>query len=215
MSRSGFREPERAARGDERRRSRRTRATRRRGRCARRTRRSPPTPSAGRLGLRHRRLRRARPSLAPRDARVAPASTASGRIRYVEPRDLDRGGRRPAVPTGEHRGARSSTTSSTASSSRSTRSTSSDCSAPCTSGYDTLERAPTRWAPMTAETKLEQDPHPRRPDGRQLNPWALLEPVEVGGVTVSTAPRCTTRRTSTARTSARATRVDRPAGRAT
>ena len=43
-----------------------------------------------------------------------------------------------------------------------------------------------KWAPMTAETTLEQI---RIRVGRTgaLNPWAVLEPVEVGGVTVSRA----------------------------
>jgi DNA ligase (NAD+) len=43
-----------------------------------------------------------------------------------------------------------------------------------------------KWAPMTAETTLEQI---RIRVGRTgaLNPWAVLDPVEVGGVTVSRA----------------------------
>jgi DNA ligase (NAD+) len=43
-----------------------------------------------------------------------------------------------------------------------------------------------KWAPMTAETKLLQI-HIRVGRTGALNPWAQLEPVEVGGVTVSTA----------------------------
>jgi DNA ligase (NAD+) len=43
-----------------------------------------------------------------------------------------------------------------------------------------------KWAPMTAQTKLVQI-HIRVGRTGNLNPWAQLEPVEVGGVTVSTA----------------------------
>jgi DNA ligase (NAD+) len=43
-----------------------------------------------------------------------------------------------------------------------------------------------KWAPMTAETKLVKI-HIRVGRTGALNPWAQLEPVEVGGVTVSTA----------------------------
>ena len=43
-----------------------------------------------------------------------------------------------------------------------------------------------KWAPMTAQTKLERI-HIRVGRTGALNPWAQLEPVEVGGVTVSTA----------------------------
>ena len=43
-----------------------------------------------------------------------------------------------------------------------------------------------KWAPMTAQTKLVQI-HIRVGRTGALNPWAQLEPVEVGGVTVSTA----------------------------
>ena len=43
-----------------------------------------------------------------------------------------------------------------------------------------------KWAPMTAQTKLEKI-HIRVGRTGALNPWAQLEPVEVGGVTVSTA----------------------------
>ncbi len=43
-----------------------------------------------------------------------------------------------------------------------------------------------KWAPMTAQTKLEQILIRVGRTGA-LNPWALLEPVEVGGVTVSRA----------------------------
>ena len=43
-----------------------------------------------------------------------------------------------------------------------------------------------KWAPMTAQTKLEQISIRVGRTGA-LNPWALLEPVEVGGVTVSRA----------------------------
>ena len=43
-----------------------------------------------------------------------------------------------------------------------------------------------KWAPMTAKTKLLQI-HIRVGRTGALNPWAQLEPVEVGGVTVSTA----------------------------
>ncbi|HYY75199.1 MAG TPA: NAD-dependent DNA ligase LigA [Gaiellaceae bacterium] len=43
-----------------------------------------------------------------------------------------------------------------------------------------------KWAPMTAETKLLKI-HIRVGRTGNLNPWAQLEPVEVGGVTVSTA----------------------------
>jgi DNA ligase (NAD+) len=43
-----------------------------------------------------------------------------------------------------------------------------------------------KWAPMTVETKLLQI-HIRVGRTGALNPWAQLEPVEVGGVTVSTA----------------------------
>src|SRR5258708_12114272 len=43
-----------------------------------------------------------------------------------------------------------------------------------------------KWAPMTAVTRLNEI---RIRVGRtgNLNPWALLEPVEVGGVTISRA----------------------------
>jgi DNA ligase (NAD+) len=43
-----------------------------------------------------------------------------------------------------------------------------------------------KWAPMTAQTKLVKI-HIRVGRTGNLNPWAELEPVEVGGVTVSTA----------------------------
>ncbi|HLM34523.1 MAG TPA: NAD-dependent DNA ligase LigA, partial [Gaiellaceae bacterium] len=43
-----------------------------------------------------------------------------------------------------------------------------------------------KWAPMTAQTKL-LGIHIRVGRTGALNPWAQLEPVEVGGVTVSTA----------------------------
>jgi DNA ligase (NAD+) len=43
-----------------------------------------------------------------------------------------------------------------------------------------------KWAPMTAQTKLEKI-HVRVGRTGNLNPWAKLEPVEVGGVTVSQA----------------------------
>ena len=43
-----------------------------------------------------------------------------------------------------------------------------------------------KWAPMTAETTLEQIMIRVGRTGA-LNPWAMLEPVEVGGVTVSRA----------------------------
>ena len=43
-----------------------------------------------------------------------------------------------------------------------------------------------KWAPMTAQTKLRKI-HIRVGRTGALNPWAQLEPVEVGGVTVSTA----------------------------
>jgi DNA ligase (NAD+) len=43
-----------------------------------------------------------------------------------------------------------------------------------------------KWAPMTAQTRLLKV-HIRVGRTGNLNPWAQLEPVEVGGVTVSTA----------------------------
>ena len=43
-----------------------------------------------------------------------------------------------------------------------------------------------KWAPMTAQTKLNKI-HIRVGRTGALNPWAQLEPVEVGGVTVSNA----------------------------
>src|SRR4029078_9354175 len=43
-----------------------------------------------------------------------------------------------------------------------------------------------KWAPMTAETKLEKIAIRVGRTGA-LNPWAILEPVEVGGVTISRA----------------------------
>jgi DNA ligase (NAD+) len=43
-----------------------------------------------------------------------------------------------------------------------------------------------KWAPMTAQTRLEKI-HIRVGRTGALNPWAQLAPVEVGGVTVSTA----------------------------
>jgi DNA ligase (NAD+) len=43
-----------------------------------------------------------------------------------------------------------------------------------------------KWAPMTAQTKLVKI-HIRVGRTGALNPWAVLEPVEVGGVTVSRA----------------------------
>jgi len=43
-----------------------------------------------------------------------------------------------------------------------------------------------KWAPMTAQTKLNKI-HIRVGRTGALNPWAALEPIEVGGVTVSTA----------------------------
>jgi DNA ligase (NAD+) len=50
-----------------------------------------------------------------------------------------------------------------------------------------------KWAPMTAQTKLRKI-HIRVGRTGALNPWAELEPVQVGGVTVSTAtvPCCRT-----------------------
>ena len=43
-----------------------------------------------------------------------------------------------------------------------------------------------KWAPMTAQTKLNKIAIRVGRTGA-LNPWAMLEPVEVGGVTVSRA----------------------------
>jgi DNA ligase (NAD+) len=43
-----------------------------------------------------------------------------------------------------------------------------------------------KWAPMTAQTKLQKI-HIRVGRTGALNPWAQLEPIEVGGVTVSQA----------------------------
>jgi DNA ligase (NAD+) len=43
-----------------------------------------------------------------------------------------------------------------------------------------------KWAPMTAQTRLVEI-HVRVGRTGNLNPWAQLEPVEVGGVTVTTA----------------------------
>jgi DNA ligase (NAD+) len=43
-----------------------------------------------------------------------------------------------------------------------------------------------KWAPMTGQTKLKKI-HIRVGRTGNLNPWAQLEPVEVGGVTISTA----------------------------
>src|ERR671918_685601 len=43
-----------------------------------------------------------------------------------------------------------------------------------------------KWAPMTAQTRLLKI-HTRVGRTGNLNPWAQLEPVEVGGVTISTA----------------------------
>jgi DNA ligase (NAD+) len=43
-----------------------------------------------------------------------------------------------------------------------------------------------KWAPMTAQTKLRRI-HIRVGRTGNLNPWAQLEPVEVGGVTISQA----------------------------
>jgi DNA ligase (NAD+) len=43
-----------------------------------------------------------------------------------------------------------------------------------------------KWAPMTGQTKLTKI-HIRVGRTGNLNPWAQLEPVEVGGVTISTA----------------------------
>jgi DNA ligase (NAD+) len=43
-----------------------------------------------------------------------------------------------------------------------------------------------KWAPMTAQTRLNKI-HIRVGRTGALNPWAALEPVQVGGVTVSTA----------------------------
>jgi DNA ligase (NAD+) len=43
-----------------------------------------------------------------------------------------------------------------------------------------------KWAPLTAVTRLNKIPHPGRPHGA-LHPWAMIEPVEVGGVTFSRA----------------------------
>jgi DNA ligase (NAD+) len=43
-----------------------------------------------------------------------------------------------------------------------------------------------KWAPMTAQTKLNKI-HIRVGRTGALNPWAQLEPVEVGGVTISSA----------------------------
>src|SRR5262249_61663398 len=45
-----------------------------------------------------------------------------------------------------------------------------------------------KWAPMTAQTKLVKI-HIRVGRTGNLNPWAMLEPVQVGGVTVSRATR--------------------------
>src|SRR4029079_15258418 len=43
-----------------------------------------------------------------------------------------------------------------------------------------------KWAPMTAVTRLKEN-RIRVVRTANLNPWAVLEPVEVGGVTISRA----------------------------
>ena len=63
-----------------------------------------------------------------------------------------------------------------------------------------------KWAPMTAQTKLLKIAIRVGRTGA-LNPWAILEPVERRRASRSRARPSTTRRTSTARRSARATRV--------
>ena len=44
-----------------------------------------------------------------------------------------------------------------------------------------------KWAPMTAQTKLHKIHDPRRPHRARSTRGRMLEPVEVGGVTVSRA----------------------------
>ncbi len=174
--------PERAARG----RGEEARAEpaqrRRPARCARRIRPSPPSRDLSDLGLRA----RAAPSVefdSPlRVARVA----ARARLPH-EP--LHRAarvarGRRPRVRGVGAAPASSSTTRSTASSSRSTRSTSSGASARCTAARAGRARSSGRRSrPQTKLLKI----HIRVGRTGNLNPWAQLEPVEVGGVTVSQA----------------------------
>ena len=92
--------------------------------------------------------------------------------------------RREGVPrVGEAR-ASTSTTRSTGSSSRSTPSRSRSASVPSTSAR--AGRARYKWAPMTATTRLNKILIRVGRTGA-LNPWAMMEPVEVGGVTVSRA----------------------------
>ena len=72
------------------------------------------------------------------------------------------------------------------------------------SGASRVARIAWKFPPMTATTMLERVMWNVGRTGHMV-PFASLEPVQVSGVTVKLPP-CTTRRTSRARTCARATR---------
>ncbi len=178
---SGLRPAQRAAGG--RRRAHVRQPAERRGRLAPATR--PPgdgLPAARRLVL-WRRLPGGSAVRHPsRGARVAAKSGLPGEPGYAGGRDTGRDRRRSA---GRGRTAgRSSTTTSTAWSSSST-------TGACRPRLGAVGRDP-RWAvaykfaPTTAQTRLRKI-HINVGRTGVLNPWAELDPVEVGGVTVEKA----------------------------
>ena len=148
----------------------------------------PARPRAGRrtaaldLDLRDRRRPRARPADPHGRGRMAARTAASRSIPTPPTTRASRGS--SSAATGGRSGARSSTTRSTASSSRSTRRRSG-----ASSGV--VGREP-RWAiawkfpPTTATTTLKKVVWNVGRTGH-LVPFAMLEPVHVGGVTVTTA----------------------------
>ena len=175
---------------------RRTRATQPQARCGRRTRRSPRRPlsiwayGVGTTRASSSRRTRRRSNGCGRTAspptRSRSASSRSRRSRGVRRRGSSAHRARLRDRRDRHQGRRSR------------------AAAPLGALHSRPRWARAfKWAPMTRDDAPQQD---RVRVGRTgaLNPWAMLEPVEVGGVT-SRARRCTTRRTSTGRTSARAT----------
>ena len=158
-----------------------TRATPRPARSGSSTLRSPP-PGRSRSGRTASATSKARSSRASGGSCSGCARTASARIPSRSGSSRSRRSRER--PVSGRRVVRSWTTRSTGSSSRSTRWTSSAGLARSTA--DRAGRARTSAAPMTAQTKL-RGIHIRVGRTGALNPWAELEAVQVGGVTVSNA----------------------------
>ena len=178
---SGFRALQRASRSPRARRPRRTPATPPRARCGSSTRgsrrrgRSPCGCTAPATG------KGSRPT---RTSRRSPGCASAGSARTRSPSGWSRSRRsqRPA-PRGSA-GAPSSTTRSTGSS---IKVDSFDQQARLGALHERPRWARAyKWAPLTAETKLLQIAIRVGRTGA-LNPWAMLEPVNVGGVTVSRA----------------------------